>query len=513
MKKYRFLIASVAVLTLSGAAAEGKITIVQPKGANATKTSICPAKDGSNQLVPVPVTYLAPASSAGLMAEITGGDTKFASPPWTFNKGAALNGTLTVDVYRSQFKATHHSGGQISLRYEKGKGDPANLRWVQLINTSAPLNKAKPPYIDPFPNDDPAGKGLPFYYTQDEIKTRANGKNTFGNYSLRFYDFSSRSHPPTTNVTWTADLYLASWDAKQPGTVTIHDGIRWGWKAGCAAKKPAKPATPATDTSKTAVVPDKGSRLVATGTVVAGEQATITVVDPQGAVLSGVVVDIEGQDEELTTDSDGRITLTIPENVPSILWSLRDLPDAPLVETPVESLPAGWNPAQPPVISDAPHYPQVGSDLTIQGGPFDGDATGNTVAVGDEELEVHACTPTEIVASTPSDWAPGDQGPLTVTTAQGTSQPWDLTVVGIGFESGDTKLKRGQKGTGLIVVHGTTDRLQLRITNLTPGIISLKGGETITVRTSGGAKNGAKIQYTGVSPGNFSLNAVIVEGD
>ncbi len=151
MRRIRFLIASAAILTLSSAIAEGKITIVQPKGANAKKTSICSAKDGGNQLVPVPVTYLAPASSKGLTAELTGGDTKFASPPWTFKKGAALSGTLTVDIYRSKFKATHHSGGQISLRYVKGKGDPANLRWVQLINTSTPLNRAKPPLHRPLP--------------------------------------------------------------------------------------------------------------------------------------------------------------------------------------------------------------------------------------------------------------------------------------------------------------------------------------------------------------------------
>jgi hypothetical protein len=70
---------------------------------------------------------------------------------------------------------------------------------------------------------------------------------------------------------------------------------------------------------------------------------------------------------------------------------------------------------------------------------------------------------------------------------------------------------RGQQGKGFIVVYGTTDRLDVRVTNLTPSTVSLKGGQTIMVRTSGGAHNKAKVRYTGGSPGNFLLDAVIVE--
>jgi len=177
----------------------------------------------------------------------------------------------------------------------------------------------------------------------------------------------------------------------------------------------------------------------------------------------------------------------------------------------VEELPPGWDPAQPPVISDAPSYPMPGTDITIVGGPFDGAGVGNVVTVGDGEMDVWACSPTEIVVTTPADFPVGDHGPLTVATDHGVSAPWDMTFLGLAFESADTLLKRGQKGKGVIVITGTTERLKLSITNLTPGIITLKGGSTIVVRTSGGTPNRAKIQYTGVSVGEFQLDADVVD--
>ena len=500
MNPRRFTCAIAAVLVLGNAISEAKIDIKPPLPANAAADSKCPAGDGTNELEPLPITYLAPASTKGLIAEITGGDTKLPAPPWKFVKGAALGGTLHVDVYRSAFKDTHISGGEISLRYVKGKGDPATLRWVQLITTDAPLNGAVSPYIDPFPNDDPKGQDLPFYYTESEIEDRINGTNKFGAYDLRFYDFSSRNHPPNARVTWVADLYLVSWDKKRPGVVTIHDGVRWGWKAGCARNLPAvPPMVPGDD----APVPSTGSRLVLTGTVYAGEETTLTAVDPEGSVLTGVVVEFEGEDEPHVTDENGQVTVTVPTGVPSLVTRFRDLPDSPPVSTPVDDLPPGWNDALPPTIDDAPRYPVPGTDIVIGGGPFDGVCNGNRVRFGNMALYPRACSQHELVVNTSPDLVPGDQGPLIVSTDYGDSPPWEVTFISYSFESADTLLKRGEGGKGVIIVIGTEKRLDLTIRNLTPDIIELK---TDRVRSSGGSPNRATIRYTGVNIGAFQLD-------
>lgn len=227
MKRTRILVSIVMAWALETLNALAAITIVNPNPANLQNNSLCPVGDGINNLIPSPVTYLAPGATPGLIPELTNGDTPF--PGWTFQNGAALNGTLTVDIYKSGFLGNHFSGGEIEIRYQRVQTDPSNLRWVQLITTTNPLGGAVSPYIDPFPNDD----NRPFYWTEAEDATHSNGNNGFGAYDKHFYDFSKRSHPPNSFVSWRADLYLASWDLNTPGVVTIHDGFRWGWNATC----------------------------------------------------------------------------------------------------------------------------------------------------------------------------------------------------------------------------------------------------------------------------------------
>jgi hypothetical protein len=199
------------------------IMINNPAAADHTAFSFCPAADGANVLDPDPATHLAPPQAGqGVLAELANGNTKF--PGWTFNAGAALNGMLTIDHYHSHFFGTHYSGCQFQATYAPAAGDPGTLRFVQMIETSDPAedgkgHQATSPYIDPYPNDD----DLPFYYTEKETKEWGNV----------FNDNPKRDHPPTSFVTWRGNLYLTSWDGKNPGVVTVHDGVRYGFDAGC----------------------------------------------------------------------------------------------------------------------------------------------------------------------------------------------------------------------------------------------------------------------------------------
>jgi len=235
--KTKMLLVLIAVLLFSALnTAQAKITVKGPTKKNLTKDSFCPAKDGYNFLDPQPPTYLPPPSEkSALFKELKGGDVTFKG--FTFKKGAALSGTLTIDDYHSKFLGTHNSGGQIKARYKKGAGDPNNLRWVQLVNSQMPINKPpeKYPIIDPVPEDEPnttspdPNKYRPFYWNEEEIGRYTGGKT----FDLKFSDLSSRYHPPTSFEIWTGDLYITSWDGNTPGTVTFHDGIQWGWVGGC----------------------------------------------------------------------------------------------------------------------------------------------------------------------------------------------------------------------------------------------------------------------------------------
>ncbi len=209
----------------------GDITIQGPTPANHTPTSKCPAKDGGNELNPaVPQHIPPPAATGGIIEELRSGDNPY--PGWTFTNGPALSGTLNIDYYHSRFLSAHYSGAQIQATYTPGSNDPARLRFVQMIDTTAPItNTLKGPYIDPYPDDDKLATNRPFYYTEEETASYGNS----------FYDFSKRSHPPNSKVEWTGILHLSSWDGNTPGTVTLHDGIKWGFKAACATNAPQKP--------------------------------------------------------------------------------------------------------------------------------------------------------------------------------------------------------------------------------------------------------------------------------
>lgn len=219
-------LAACAVMALRLAA---DITVQSPTGANLTPTSHCPAKDGSNSLQPCPPERVPPPSATGgIIEELRNGDTPY--PGWSFTNGPALNGTLKIEYYHSKFAGAHHSGAQIKAVYTPATNDPPNLRWIQMITTTAPItNTLNGPYIDPYPDDD----NRPFYYTEAEA----------AKYGLSFYDFCRRYHPPNSKVQWSAVLHLSSWNGQTPGSVTVHDGIRWGFRASCATnvaqKKPA----------------------------------------------------------------------------------------------------------------------------------------------------------------------------------------------------------------------------------------------------------------------------------
>ena len=253
--------------------------------------------------------------------------------------------------------------------------------------------------------------------------------------------------------------------------------------------------------------PPAGSRLLLTGTVVADREATATVVDPNGQTLEGVVVEIDG--EPHVSDRNGRVVFTAMAAGTTLTAILPHLHGGSPVQASVTESVANVA-TQAPVIESAPTYATPGEPVTVTGSGFDGVAAGNTVEIGGQPADVLAASPNELIVTTPQPETYGHQ-PVTVATENGVSQPADMSVIGISLESVDTNLRRGQKGKARIVVTGADSRVPIRIRNLAPQVVSLRGGETQDVRTSGGRDNGAKIQFTAQNPGTFQIHAEVAE--
>ena len=67
------------------------------------------------------------------------------------------------------------------------------------------------------------------------------------------------------------------------------------------------------------------------------------------------------------------------------------------------------------------------------------------------------------------------------------------------------RLLRGESTPLALWVEGTEEVVELRLTNTTPAIISLQGGESQVVATSGGADNRVEGTVQGLQPGPFNL--------
>lgn len=79
-------------------------------------------------------------------------------------------------------------------------------------------------------------------------------------------------------------------------------------------------------------------------------------------------------------------------------------------------------------------------------------------------------------------------------------------VLQVGGEIDSSKLQKLETTPMRLWVTGTEEPVDLRVRNLTPGIISIDGGDDQTIRTSGGARNALERSVRGLSPGAFNIN-------
>jgi len=183
-------------------------------------------------LDPVPPPHIGPGATAAEMALLAGG---FPLPGFSFLNDGPANGEFRVVHYDADVDRSLPF--EFTVQYVAGPAGPPPgvLRWIQFIDTNAPILPGLPrPYLDPQPNDDT----LPFYWTNAELPAEtalAIGPNFV---NLQFKDRPSRPLN-LAPVNWRADLYLASViNVPNPGggitaNVAIHDGLRWGFEIQC----------------------------------------------------------------------------------------------------------------------------------------------------------------------------------------------------------------------------------------------------------------------------------------
>ena len=172
--------------------------------------------------------------------------TNNAAVNWTFNTGAAAPGAVTISQYDAQ-GGNSFVGAGLRLGYDDqiANSTPTDLRWIQIYEAVPNGIVAPNPSTDLPPNktSNRGDDNRPFYYTDgsfdlnndgmitgDENElTNSNIQNPNATTDLVFSDFPSVT--PATTVDFDFFLYLTTWDGVHGGTVTIHDGLQWGYDA------------------------------------------------------------------------------------------------------------------------------------------------------------------------------------------------------------------------------------------------------------------------------------------
>lgn len=249
----------------------------------------------------------------------------------------------------------------------------------------------------------------------------------------------------------------------------------------------------AAQSSATLVIPTK---------LVAGEPATLAVLDAEGRLVPGAKVEFSGG-VELTTDETGRAVFTAPAQ-PGVI-TIR-LAGAAFTTTVVL---AADHPADELILDDVPGLVAVGNRFRVGGVGFRGEADGNAAHIGEQAAVVLASSPMELQL-TPGPGAQPGQAKFRVEVGGQRTEPVSLTVVALEMSADKPSLAPKEKGKLTVRALGSYMRLELEVRNATPEIVRLRKGDVQRLLTSGGAENTATLNLEGRSAGEFSIAVRLV---
>jgi hypothetical protein len=238
--------------------------------------------------------------------------------------------------------------------------------------------------------------------------------------------------------------------------------------------------------------------------IVAGERATLAVLDVNGRLTPGVTVNFSNGDR-FTTDATGRALFVAPLNPGVIFGSIagRTGRVATAILTPGEAASAAIE------ISSVPRVASLTDRFEIFGKSFCGDADANQVTIAGQPALVLASSPAALVVLPSPDLQPGSAA-VEVSCAKRHSPPFAITFVSLDLEADSSPLKPGEHRALTVRVRGTAAKVALEARNLAPEIAELSGGNPVRSSSSGDAENLAKFEVVGRKNGSFLISIRLV---
>jgi hypothetical protein len=240
--------------------------------------------------------------------------------------------------------------------------------------------------------------------------------------------------------------------------------------------------------------------------IVAGETATLAVLDVNGRLIPGVTVNFSNGDH-LITNATGRALFVAPLN-PGVIYATiasRSTRTYTTILTPAEVSSTLLQ------ISSAPDFASLADRFELAGTGLCGAADANAVRIAGQPALVLASSPATLIALPPENLQPGP-ATLEVSCSKHSAPPISITFLGLSLDADSSPLTPGEHRTLTVHVEGTAAKVPLEARNLSPAIADLAGGNTARISSSGGAENSGEFQVTGRTHGNFLISVRLLGG-
>lgn len=271
-------------------------------------------------------------------------------------------------------------------------------------------------------------------------------------------------------------------------------GIGSSTEPASAAQAPSE-APPKPSAARTIILPRK---------LVAGQRATLAVLDIQGRLTPSAVVEFSAG-TRVVTNSTGRAAFTVPAKSRVLFAHLEGRPDS------VSSLIMQPSPSPEPGlrVSSYPAVVALADRFEVSGTGFSGDSDANGAKAGGKVALILAASPLAVVVLP----APGlPQGPseFSVESHGHTAGPFPISFVSLEVGAAKHSLAANERGVLTVRVHGSSGRLLIEARNLSPEILSLGGGNIQRTVSSGGPENVARFELRGLHGGDFTISVHLI---
>jgi len=253
----------------------------------------------------------------------------------------------------------------------------------------------------------------------------------------------------------------------------------------------AQKAPPAASGARILLLPRK---------MVAGERATLAVLDVNGRLTPGVQV-VFSNGDKITTDTTGRALFVAPLNAGAIYASIEGR--AGKVSGTILS--SAEVPSATQEVTTAPRAASLSDRFEVSGHGFCGEADANKVSIAGMPGLVLASSPAYLAVLPPPELNPGPAS-VHLTCGQRTSEAFTLVFVNLELEASSVPLAPGEHRSVAVRVRGSTAKLTLEARNLAPDVAELQGGVSVRAASSGGTDNVARFELVGKQYGNFVIS-------